>query len=303
MRTGFFVAAFALVAALPAVAQYGGRPGDVVIYMFTSKGTGAIQTAPKGTSNTAPGLQIINPDNIPRDPFPPEFPGEYRLLLHQEPDDVFEYLFETQDIIDPNTETTSVAKVLIGEGMLRISPIGEDSIDAPATFYTEFPQFINIAPHGNTTTPYRLVFWTPGQNFPIAIPAPITFVSPVPPPGVSGPDYIVSLGVFPALIAWQGLNRVLPNAGWEQGIDAKVLGADTATNTTARIMRLRPGRISPPFSVSGNTHIIVLQGSVQIGPAGGASQTLTPWQYAFVPPGYNIALSNPAVYAGPGASN
>ena len=69
-----------------------------------------------------------------------------------------------------------------------------------------------------------------------------------------------------------------------------------------RIMRIRPGRTTPPFSNDGNTHILVLQGNVQIAAAGGTPQTLPYFNYAFVPPGYAITLSNPSVYAGPGIS-
>jgi hypothetical protein len=134
-------------------------------------------------------------------------------------------------------------------GLQLISP-------APAT---DFPNQINIAPREALDLPYELNFSTHSQVFPIAIPVPNTLVSPVPPPGVSGPD------------------------------------TDTGLSTT--------GLICLPFSIDGNTHIIVLQGNVQIAPAGGAAQTISVFHYAFVPPGYAIGLSNPAVYAGPAISN
>jgi hypothetical protein len=302
MRTTTLAIVGFLLAVLPGAAQYGGRPGDAVLYVFTSKGSAAIQTLPTSTVNTASGFQTVDPATVAPEPFPPAFPGENRLVLHNEPGDVFEFILEQRDVVDPNTETIAPAKVLIGEGMLRISPIGEDEIDAPASFYTDFPQFIEIAPHFALNAPYELVFWTNSQVFPIAIPAPTTFVTPVPPPGVSGPDYVVSLGVFPALIPWQGLNKLFPGVGWLQGTDVKVLEQDNSLSTTTRMIRLRPGRKTPPFSIDGNTHILVLQGGAQIGPAGGQAQTLTKHHYAFVPPGYAITLSNPAVYAGPGSS-
>jgi hypothetical protein len=224
------------------------------------------------------------------------------VLLHTEPGDTFEFLTAAPDVVDPNTETIDFAKILIGRGILRISPPGEGDIDAPATFFTDFPQYINIAPHDNLLDPYELVFWTPSQIFPIAIQVPSTFVSPIPPPGVSGPDYIISLGVFPALTPWSGLQNLFPNSGWQQGTDLKVLETDTNLSTVARIVRIRPGRATPPFSINGNTHILVLQGSVQLAPAGGTPTTVPYYNYAFVPPNYAITLSNPAVYAGPGAS-
>ncbi len=299
MRSIIFVIAGSFLAALPGAAQYGGRPGDTVLYVFTSKGTGAIQTLPLPTVNTASGLQIIDPSTVSPQPFPSNFPQEYRVLLHQEDGDVFEFIVEAPDVVDPNTEIIFPAKVLIGEGLLRISPPGEGDIDAPATFYTDFPQYSNVAPHDALDAPYRLVFWTNSQVFPIGIEAPPTFVSPTTPKGETGADYIISLGVFPALIPWQGLDRTVPSSGWQQGTDIKQLERDNSLNATASLMRLRPGRQTPPFSFDSNTHILVLQGSVQIGPAGGTAQTLSSWQYAFVPPGYAITLSNPIVYSGP----
>jgi hypothetical protein len=299
MRATIFVIVGSLLAALPGAAQYGGRPGDTVLYVLTSKGTGAIQTLPLATVNTATGLQTIDPTTVVPQDFPSNFPQEYRLLLHEEDGDVFEFLVEAPDVVDPNTEIIFPAKVLVGEGLLRISPPGEGDIDAPSTFYTDFPQYSNVAPHDALNAPYRLVFWTPSEVFPIGIEVPTTFVSPTTPAGESGADYIISLGVFPALIPWQGLNLTVPNSGWQQGTDMKQLERDNSLNTTTRLIRLRPGRQTPPFSFDGNTHIVVLQGSVQISPAGGTAQMLTTWQYAFVPPGYAITLSNPAVYAGP----
>jgi hypothetical protein len=303
MRATTFIVPGILFASLPLAAQYGGRPGDTVMYVFTSKGSGTITTLPQATVNTAAGLQTIDPATVTLQPFPAPFTGENRLLLHNEPGDVFEFIYEEPDVEDPNQENIAPAKVLIGQGLLRISPTGEGNIDAPSTFYTDFPNQINIAPHEALDLPYELIFWTNSQVFPIAIPVPTTFVSPVPPPGVSGPDYVISLGLFPALTPWSGLQKLFPNSGWVQGTDLKVLETDTSLSTTTRLVRRRPGRGTPPFSIDGNTHIIVLQGNVQIAPAGGAAQTLSGFQYAFVPPGYAISLSNPAVYAGPGISN
>jgi hypothetical protein len=298
MRATIFVIAGTLLATLPGAAQYGGRPGDTVMYVFTSKGSGAIQTLPLASVNPASGLQIIDPATVTPQPFPSNFDQESRVLLHEEEGDVFEFILENPDILDPNQELMYPAKVLIGQGSLRILPPGESTIDAPETFYTDFPEHIVVAPH-YALDAYKLVFWTPSEVFPVAVAVPTSFISPVPPSGVGSADYIISLGVFPALIPWQGLNVTFPNSGWQQGTDAKTLERDNSLNTTTRLIRLRPGRQTPPFSFDGNTHILVLQGSVQIGPAGGTAQTLPSWQYAFVPPGYAISLYNPIGYGGP----
>jgi hypothetical protein len=216
---------------------------------------------------------------------------------------VFEFLLARPDQSDPFVEPLFPGKVLIGQGMLRITPAGEGVIDAPATFYGTFPQFGTFGPYSTLTDPYELIFWTPTEVFPFAIPVPSTFVSPITPPGFSGTDLVLGSGLFPALVPWQGMNKLFPGTGWAQGTDVKVLDQDASVSVTARMIRLRPGRKTPPFSITGNTHIIVLQGSVQIGPAGGLAKTLTSNQYAFVPPGFSISLANPAVYTGPGGSN
>jgi hypothetical protein len=64
MRAIIFVIAGSFLAAFPSAAQYGGRPGDTVLYVFTSKGTGAVQTLPVTTVNTASGLQTVDPDSV-----------------------------------------------------------------------------------------------------------------------------------------------------------------------------------------------------------------------------------------------
>lgn len=302
MRATIFVIAGSLLAAVQCAAQYGGRPGDAVFYVFTSKGSGTLQTLPASTVNTGSGLQTIDPAAVVPEHFPPEFPGETRVLLHSEAGDTFEFLEAGQDVVDPNQQILAPAKVLIAQGLLRLSPAGEGDIDAPSTFFTDFPKQIIIAIHQALNEPYKLAFWTPSQIFPIAIVVPPSTVSPVPPPGVSNADYIISLGVFPALIPWQGFDRTVPNSGWQPGTDTKTLERDDSLNTTARLIRLRPGRKTPPFSIDGNTHILVLQGNAEIGPAGGPAQPLPGWHYAFVPKGYAISLSNPVVYTGPGAS-
>ena len=70
------------------------------------------------------------------------------------------------------------------------------------------------------------------------------------------------------------------------------------------MIRLRPGRQTPPFVIRANTHLAVLQGSVQVRPTSGAAAvTLTPKTYAFIPNGFAISLANPVTYIGPRTSD
>ena len=74
------------------------------------------------------------------------------------------------------------------------------------------------------------------------------------------------------------------------------------------VIRLRPGRTTPLFRINANTHMWALSGGVTITPAGGTPTVIAnpgcdqpcPGKiYSFVPPGFAIKLSNPAVYDGP----
>jgi hypothetical protein len=109
---------------------------------------------------------------------------------------------------------------------------------------------------------------------------------------------VLQLGQFAALVPWLGFND-LYGAGWPQGIDQRLFDTDTALGSSVRMIRLRPGRQTPPFVIRANTHLAVLQGSVQIKPTNGAAVTLTPKMYAFIPNGFAISLANPVTYSGP----
>lgn len=118
---------------------------------------------------------------------------------------------------------------------------------------------------------------------------------------MSGIDYVVSQGKFLALIPWQGLDRANPGAGWKQGIDVKLIERDVALGTSARLIRLRPGRKTPTFRIAANTHIAVLSGSAQIAPSNSPTTVLREFDYAFVPRNFAITLSNPKQF-NPGAA-
>jgi hypothetical protein len=131
-------------------------------------------------------------------------------------------------------------------------------------------------------------------------PADPSYLSPLDPPGLIGSQYVLTLGSFDTLIPWVGWYLTYPNAGWPEGIDARLIESDSALGVTVRMIRLRPGKVTPTFTIKANTHLAVLSGSVQLTPAGGGKPlTLTQYQYAFIPNGYAISLANPIPYTGP----
>lgn len=287
-----------LFAASPSMAQFGGRANEVVLYFFSSKGKADFQIVPAGSANTATGFQILDPLAQPVEEFGPDFPGESRRLLHKEDSDNFMMIVQREWIESPHQQFMGAAKVLIASGMLRLLPPGKDPIDAPAGFFATFPQSVDFGP--DIPVFQELAFlWTPSPLFPIIQRATDGFVSPINPPGLTGEDYVVQLGKFLALTPWVLLQDTYPGAGWPEGIDAKLVDQDASLGTTARVVRLRPGKTTPAFRLNANTHVAVLSGSVQIAPVNGTAVTMKPFQYAFLPNNFAITLSNPVPYTGP----
>jgi hypothetical protein len=114
----------------------------------------------------------------------------------------------------------------------------------------------------------------------------------------TGSEYVLTLGQFMGIIPFKGWDKIYPNVGWPQGVDEKMVERDTALGVTVRLLRIRGGRKSPPFVIRANTHLAVLSGSVQIAPLNGPTTTLTKKQYAFIPNGLAITLTNPKEYTG-----
>ncbi|HTM47475.1 MAG TPA: hypothetical protein VL285_02260 [Bryobacteraceae bacterium] len=276
-----------------ACAQFGGRVGDTVLYMFSTKGAGDISVVPSNTTNAAgTALQIRDPFQQIAEPFGPDFPGESRRLLHTEANDNFMMIVQREGIESEHQQFQEHTRALIIQGILRLLPPGRPPIDAPAGFYSTFPKGVDFGP--NVPLLQELSFlWTPFPNFPVILRAPAGLVGPGVPAGQIGIDYVVDLGKFVALIPWVGLRTTYPNVGWPDGVDAKLVEKDNSLGITVREVRIRGGRQTPTFRVNANTHLAVLQGSVQIAPAGGQPTTLTQFQYAFVPNNFAITLANP----------
>ena len=94
----------------------------------------------------------------------------------------------------------------------------------------------------------------------------------------------------------------LANQGWPSGVDVKILDEDARVGNTSELIRLRPGKATPLFTFSSNTHLFVLEGSAQIQPGGGPQTALKLNWYAFVPKGFAISISNPRALLGSGGN-
>ena len=288
-----------------AMAQFGGRTGDVVVEIVNSKGSAKFLPASAGTPNTPNNaLQMADPLQLPAQQFGPDFPGESRRLLHSETGDNFMMIVQKEGIVSPHQMFQDAAKVLIVSGMLRLLPSNEPPIDASATLFSPFPKTLDFGPDEPLIQELSFL-WTASPLFPVVIKVDPSYISPNNPPGLTGIDYLVNqLASVVTLIPWTGVSAAYPGAGWAQGIDQKIVDVDSSLGSSVQLVRLRPGRQTPAFKINANTHIAVLQGSLTIAPTGGGTPlVLTPFQYTFVPNGFSVVMSNPIPYTGPTSVN
>jgi hypothetical protein len=282
-----------------AMAQFGGRVGDVVIYAVTSKGPSTFNVVAANRVNSAAGFQIIDPTVQTPVQFGPNFPGESYVTLHSEPNDNFRFIIQQENILTQHNTWQAAAKLFIAQGIdVLLFPNGAAQ-DLTAGLFAPFPATVDFGPELPEIQAHSFM-WTASPIFPLLQPAPPGYTSPIDPPGYDGSQYVLSLGTFDTLVPWIGLNDTYPGQGWEQGIDVRTIETDATAGTTVMMIRLRPGRQTPPFLINANTHLAVLSGSVNLVPTTGAAPaTLTQFQYAFIPNGFAMVLSNPAPYTGP----
>jgi hypothetical protein len=283
-------------------AQFGGREGDAVIYVVSAKGQPDFQVAPSNTVNTQTGFVIEKPEDVPMEPFGPDFPSEFRRKMHGDTGDVFNMILQHQGDQSPHQVLQDTVKVFLYHGILRLLPAGEAPTDTTGGLFVPFPSGIDFGPNTQLFDNAIYLMWTPSAIFPVAQKADPNFRSSVTPPGFSSSvAYLLSLGTFAGIVRWVGLNQQFPGVGWSQGIDTRLIERDLQYGTKIQLLRLRPGRSTPLFRINANTHLFVLTGNVTLTPANGTPTVMNPSTYSFVPPGYAIRLSNPLGYDGPGA--
>lgn len=289
---------FLFVVSTPVWPQFGGRDGDVVLYLLSAKGKQEFQSVSPSVINTAGGFEVIDPFDQPAEPFGPDFPSESRRLLHREDRNNFMLVVQKEEIISPHQQAQDYVKVLIVHGMLRLFSGVKPPIDAAAGFFAPFPATVDFGPNQALFEEWVLL-WTPSPLFPVVRKVDPEFSSPVDPPGLTGVEYVYSLGTLAALVPWNSVAGIYPGGGWQSGIDLKLIEGDANLGTTIQFLRLRAGRKTPPFRIPANTHLVVLSGSVELAPVNGTMSVMKPFQYAFLPNSYAITLANPKQYNGP----
>ena len=158
-----------------ALGQFGGRPGDAVIYVVSAKGNADFVAVPPNTINTQTGFITEDPSTLFDEPFGPDFPGESRRKMHAEDGDVFNLIVEREGIESPYQFLQGPVKVLISQGLLRLYPPNEPPVDTPVGFYAPFPDTIDFGPN-RPNYPGTILFWTNFPNFPVAKIAPVSVV-------------------------------------------------------------------------------------------------------------------------------
>jgi hypothetical protein len=279
------------------LAQFGGRADEVVLYVVNSKGNPNPVIVPSTTVNTQTGFAVMDPTALPLTPFGPDFPGESFVTLHSETADNFRFILQKEGILTQHNTFAGAAKLMIIQGLDRLVIPNKDPVDLTAGLFAPFPQGIDFGPELPIMEANSFM-WTPSPVFPLLQPADPAYTSPLTPQGITGSEYVLQLGQFVALIPWIELSDIY-GSGWAQGIDQRLIEVDNALGSMVRMIRLRPGRQTPPFVIRANTHIAVLQGGITIRPANGTPVSLTAKQYAFIPNGFAISLANPVTYSGP----
>ena len=297
-RTGVVLTGLLFVIASAANAQFGGRPGDVVLFAVTANGGADLLAVPPTTTNSPQSLanfKVETSDSVPLSTSAPF--GLLRQVFYEQPNELFEVGIDAENAVGLHRTFLVPTKLFLIQG--AFNPIG-NFVGNPNIFIS-LPQSLDV--EGDISLEqFKFLIWAP-TNWPFI--APTNQRGPVGPPDVPGWLYLFQLPgglVLPSLLPWTNLSVLYPNAGWQEGVDLKLLEVDSALGSTTRLLRLRPGKQTTLFHIPGHTHLFVLQGSVSITPAGSGTVTLHANDYAFLPENFVVTLSNPQPYEGPGAA-
>ena len=301
MSERFLVAAAILCscAVSSAWAQWGGRQNELVIYAF-SKNAIDLRIVPGSFSNTGQ-LTIQDPLTLPVSFLGPEFPAKQLRVLHNEPGDFFAYVTQVERIDSPRQFRQQPGKILYLSGMFRDQNPGSVSqrpLDVSGGLY--FPLIPGVAAGPDVALEEsRSLLWTPASSAPPYVAVPFETKSNVGPPGLTGAELEAVAGAAPFFLPWENLRRRYPQDAWPDGMDVKVIDQDPLLGNTAMLIRLRPGKITPLFIFTGNTHLFVLEGSSQLLPGNGSPAAFPLNSYTFVPKDVALRIANPRVFALP----
>ena len=283
-------AAFAAVLSMPAMAQFGGRAGDVVYYVVTYNGSGDFQTLSPTTANTAAqiaAVKVIHYADVPytsSEPFPLQ-----RKVFYMTSSETFQVGTDFETTVGLHRLNLFNTKILQIEGAINI--LG-NFVGFPNTFI-QLP--VGLDDGGDVAfEDVTIITWFPG-------PWPFIQVTDKPgpypcPAGTTGftcfltiPDSVK----LPALMPWTALANVYPAGGWQQGVDQKMILQEPPGGVTIRQFRLRPGKRTPLIRTAGHTHLFVLQGAGTVTAAGGATLPMKKYDYVMLPENTAAVIANP----------
>ncbi|MBM3740039.1 MAG: hypothetical protein FJW39_30145 [Acidobacteria bacterium] len=284
----------ASMGAIPSAAQFGGRPGETVVYMLTSKGAQDFQLAPANATNDAATIQrldVIDVAQVRSIPLGEGFPeGFQRQIMHEEPDDLFQLVTQSAPDTGFHREFLVSYKTFITAGIVR--ELEFDNFDYTASSLTTLQKGVNFGPDQALIT-LKVLFWARDSKFPAVHELPLGTQGPAVPPGKTGEEVILGLGKVPFFIPWTPRRRAA--AGWPDGIDLKMVEQDPVEGSTIQLLRLRVGAATPPVRITGATHLYVLQGDAEFTAPGKGTFQLKPNHYAFLPRGATWRIGNPRV--------
>jgi len=281
-------------------AQWGGRANELVIYAF-SRNAIDLRIVSGSISAGAGQLTIQDPLTLPVSTFGPEFPAKQLRVLHNEPGDFFAYVTQVERIDSPRQLRQQPGKILYLSGMFRDQNPGSVSqkpLDVSGGLY--FPSIPGVAAGPDVAIDEsRSLLWTPSASSPPYVAVPLETKSSVGGPGLTGAELEGFLGVAPFFVPWQNLRRRYPHDAWPDGMDVKVFDQDPQVGNTAMLIRLRPGKVTPLFVFTGNTHLFVLEGNAQLRTGNGLPAAFPLNSYTFVPKDFALRIANPRVFALP----
>jgi hypothetical protein len=276
-------------------AQFGGGPGDLVLYSITYNGSGDLQTQPSGTTNSAAQNAAVKVTHLADVPFQAtEGFGLKRQVLYTSPAETFQIGLDEENSVGLHRLPLYDLRLLQLEGLLNT--VG-NVIGGSNTFITLFK---GLDVGGDVSlTDVKLAFWFPG---PSPFIQPTSTQGPFPcPAGTSGflcllfvPGGIDILSLEP----WIGLANVYPGGHWQPGVDQKML-LQQAGGVTIRQIRIRQGKQSPVIRTAGHTHLFTLQGAGALTLAGGGTLPMSQYDYTLIPENTAFTIANPVPYNGP----
>ena len=282
-----------------ASAQWGGREHELVIFAF-SKNAIDLRIVPGSFANTGQ-LVIRDPLTLPETLLSPQFPAKRLRVLHDEPGDFFAYVTQVEGIESPRQLRQHPGKILYIGGMFRDQnpgSVSQQPLDITAGLY--FPLIPGVAAGPDVAVDEsRSLLWTPAASAAPYVAVPFETKSSVGGPGLTGAELEAVSGVAPFFVPWENLRRRYPQDNWPDGMDVKVIDQDPVVGNTALFIRLRPGKVTPLFIFTGNTHLFVLEGNAQLRPGNAFPVSFPLNSYTFVPKNFALRIASPRLFTLP----